>query len=394
MERPATIMGKYRILIVDDDEDARRILSMALRPQYETVEANDGLDALARLDASEPDVAIIDVMMPIMDGYQLCEAIRRHPSYGKMPVMFLSAYGSKENAKKSYESGGNLFMIKPLAPDRVLKNVDLTIEQARPEIRVKRHTIEWLALASTDDLAKLAKPAEAKGEASPAPHPPARAVLGGSRDGRPQAVPPAPASAPRERPASPLPLPAQAVVGARPRILVVDDDPETRVMVDLAIRDQFEVAKASNGMEAIERLVDCEPDLMLVDIMMPKMNGYQLLQSIRRNPLFREMPVVVLSAKSSPRDRDYAAKLGATAYLAKPYQVEELLQALRVITAATGFRVRPKSRSIEQIRRERVLDEKAETDDLLRLGKDIRQAEAPREPVRYETDDPFGGLRA
>jgi CheY-like chemotaxis protein len=385
-------MGKYRILIVDDDEDARHILSMALCPKYETVEAHDGLDALARLDASEPDMAIIDVMMPIMDGYQLCEAIRRHPNHGKMPVLFLSAYGSKENAKKSYESGGDLFMVKPIAPDRVLKNVDLTIEQAKPEMRVKRHTIEWLASASTNDLVKLVKLGEAMGEAKgeappPPPQLPARPAPGGALNARFTAASASPAPAP-------APASSQAAAGARPRILVVDDDPEARIMIELSLRDQYEIAKASNGMEAIERLVDCEPDLMLVDIMMPKMNGYQLLQSIRRNPLFCEMPVIVLSAKSSPRDRDYAAKLGATAYLAKPYQVEEMLQTLRVITSAVGFRARSKSRSIEQIHRERVLDEKAETDDLLRLGKDIRRGEPPREPIRYEPNDPFGGRRA
>ncbi|MCL5270560.1 MAG: response regulator, partial [bacterium] len=108
-----------------------------------------------------------------------------------------------------------------------------------------------------------------------------------------------------------------------------------------------------------ERMVDCEPDLMLLDIMMPKMNGYQLLQSIRRNAVFSELPVVVLSAKSSDRDREYAARLGANHFLAKPYRMEELIEVLQGIAHAPGFRVRPKKLTMREIK-ERLFQEEKE----------------------------------
>ncbi len=90
--------------------------------------------------------------------------------------------------------------------------------------------------------------------------------------------------------------------------------------------------------------------------MMPKMNGYQLLQSIRRNAFFRNLPVVVLSAKSTPKDREYAARLGATNFIPKPYQIEELMETLLEITRAANFEIRPKKTGILEIRKRTYLD--------------------------------------
>ncbi|MCL5270561.1 MAG: response regulator, partial [bacterium] len=289
-------MSKYRVMIVDDDDDTRKMLALALQPRYEVVEAGDGLDALSKLETHEPDFAIIDIMMPMMDGYQLCEAIRRHPRFNVMQVMFLSAYGSKENVQRSYAAGANLFMTKPVNPSRILKNIDFTIEHEPPPLRRKRYTLKELEaldiLQEENEKARVRVKAESQSREQPAPPP--RPTPSPTHRSAPQtgytAQPqpqPAPQSTPQSAP-QPAPQPA-AQAQARPadvnhgpvhpRVLVVDDDLELLRMMDLALRDYFEVARAANGIEAIERMVDCEPDLMLLDIMMPKMNGYQLLQS-------------------------------------------------------------------------------------------------------------------
>lgn len=396
-------MSKYRILVVDDDEDTRRMLAMTLRPKYETVEAVDGLDALSRLDLLEPDLAIVDVMMPMMDGFQLCEAIRKHENYRNIPVIFLSAYGSRDNARKSYEVGGNLFMTKPVDPERVQKNVDFTVEHERPQLRVKRITVEQLEKMTDEEVAARAKERERR------LHPEVEAT----ETGQVFTLPSAGRDRQREREETttgrrmreetttgrrmaregeqtptPRPMPS-----GKPRLLIVDDDPETRLMIDLALRDDYEITKAANGMEAIERLVDYEPDLLLLDIMMPKMNGYQLLQSVRRTPVFRTMPVVVLSAKSARRDREYAARLGATDYLAKPYRVEELQATLDRICASPGFRVRRKTRSIQQIHAESMRQEKQQADELQRKGGGGDRFQELRSLLDRTGDDPFGRTR-
>jgi twitching motility two-component system response regulator PilH len=339
-------MAKYRILIVDDDDDARRLLAIALSERYETVEACDGLDALSKLEIYEPDFAIIDIMMPLMDGYQLCESIRSHPSFKHMQVIFLSAFGTNENVKKSYAVGANLFMTKPVDPDRVLKNIDFTIEHEPPPMRNKRYSLHELERV----VAKQQAAEEARNAAPPEPPPP-----------------PPPKPEPEPEPMDKVEEPVQAedqqtaseparAVGALPRILVVDDDPEMLEMINLVLREDFEVTTAGNGLEAIEFMVDYEPDIMLLDIMMPKMNGYQLLQSIRRNAFFKTLPVVVLSAKSTPKDREYAARLGATNFIPKPYQVDELMETLLEITRLPDFLIRPKKTGILEIREMVYLD--------------------------------------
>ena len=106
-------MMKRRILVVDDEQDIRSIIRSALAARYEVVEAQDGLDALAKLELVEPDFIILDVMMPLMDGVETCRAIRRHPRYQSISVLFLSAMNTKDDLKKGYGAGANLYLTKP-----------------------------------------------------------------------------------------------------------------------------------------------------------------------------------------------------------------------------------------------------------------------------------------
>ena len=280
-----------------------------------------------------------------------------------MQVLFLSAHGTKEHIKRSYEVGANLFMTKPVDPERVLKNIDFTIQHEAPPLRHKRYTLE--------QLQQFEREGRLKAEAERL-HKPKREV-GSQRDEQrptpasqstPPPRPPAspPPSAARPAPQAPPPPLEPAPSGIIPRILAVDDDEELLKMLRLALSESFEVTTASNGLEAIERMVDYEPDLMLLDIMMPKMNGYQLLQSIRRNTFYRNLPVLVLSAKSSPKDREYAARLGATHFLAKPYKIAELLDLLAAEVQASGFAARPKRLTLFEIG-EREYREQREKDD-------------------------------
>lgn len=328
-------MSRYRILVVDDDEDLRRVIKLTLSNRYEVVEACDGLDALSKLETYEPDFAIIDIMMPLMDGFQLCQAIRRHKSFKVMQVMFLSGHATKENIKKGYAAGANLFMTKPVDPERLLRNVDFTIQHELPPLRNKQYTIEQL------------RQMEVGQGAAPAAGPEADEPVATRRE---QPAPPRTAVPPRvavpQRPAAP---PAADPGAAKPRLLIVDDDEEMLQMLNLALRESYEVTAAVDGMEAIQRIVEYEPDLMLLDIMLPKMNGYQLLQSIRRNMSYKNLPVIVVSAKSSQRDQEYALRLGANQFLAKPYRIDQLLKTIESFTAKPGFQVQPKRLPLNEI---------------------------------------------
>ncbi len=388
---------KYRIMIVDDDEDACRVLALVLRDSYEVVEAHDGLDALSKLEVYEPDLAIIDIMMPLMDGFQVCESIRRHPRFNNMQVMFLSAYGSKENIRHSYAVGANLFMTKPVDPGRVLKNIDFTIEHEPPPLRVKKYTIEQLKRMEEEEALRIRMEVqhqeELKRRPPPEPVPPPQpepkveskpepaAARGHAEKARPAREATIKAAPDAECPAAPAAEGDEEAVGLPARLLIVDDDEEMQHMLDLAMREQYEVTSVLNGLEAIERIVDFEPDLMLLDIMMPKMNGYQVLQSIRRNRYLKSLPVIVISAKTSPKDREYAARLGATNFIAKPYKVDDLLKTLDTLVKTPGFKIKAKKMTIEQIRALTVTIEK-EREDRMRHASKATQYAKLREVIR------------
>jgi DNA-binding response OmpR family regulator len=116
-----------------------------------------------------------------------------------------------------------------------------------------------------------------------------------------------------------------------PRILVVDDDPAVReVLRSTLARDGHEVLAAASGMEGLVRAQAESPDLVLLDVMMPGMDGWEVLKLLKLDAATREIPVVILSVRAEPRDRIRALQEGAVDYVAKPFAVDELLASLAV----------------------------------------------------------------
>jgi len=115
-------------------------------------------------------------------------------------------------------------------------------------------------------------------------------------------------------------------------VLLVDDDARNIFALSSVLeRRAMRVLTATTGSEAIE-LVESTPDLaiVLMDIMMPEMDGYQTMQVIREKPRFRRLPIIALTAKAMKGDREKCLEAGASDYLAKPVNTEQLLSALRM----------------------------------------------------------------
>jgi DNA-binding response OmpR family regulator len=340
--------AKYRIMVVDDEEDIRAVVAQILTKKYEVVQAKDGLDALEKLERAEPDFVVLDVMMPLMDGFKACEAIRKHPHFASVPVLFLSALNTRDNIKKGYESGANLYLTKPFDPQRLLRNVDMFFETQNIPARDKTYTLEDLRKREEEKTAAPPKPAAA---IEPAPAikkipVPNDTVPGPGRDW--ESTPPD-----RDRTAPFVDW------GARPRLMIVDDDADLVATVEAGLAAMFEIVKAYDGIEAIEKIVSCEPDIILIDGMMPRMTGYQLCQSLRRNQRYRDAPIMFMSAKSSPNDVTYAKRLGGDEFLAKPFNLNDLRAKLLTLCGKSNFRVCPKRMTIEEIKR---LDKRQEAE--------------------------------
>ncbi len=111
-----------------------------------------------------------------------------------------------------------------------------------------------------------------------------------------------------------------------PKLLLIDDDPNLILLVQDYLDFQgYQVATADNGQEALERLEEDIPDLIICDIMMPEMDGYELVERIREDSRISWIPVIFLSAKGQSTDRVKGLNTGADVYLIKPFEPEELV---------------------------------------------------------------------
>ena len=106
--------------------------------------------------------------------------------------------------------------------------------------------------------------------------------------------------------------------------LVVEDDPEVRKLVRKYLEKlELTVVEVANGRAAVAVLADLRPDLVCLDLMLPEFSGYQVCKFIRETAALRNVPVLVISARSLPEDRAHAEELGASAYLIKPFSRTE-----------------------------------------------------------------------
>jgi len=113
------------------------------------------------------------------------------------------------------------------------------------------------------------------------------------------------------------------------RILLVDDEPPFRaVLKEILTAFGYEVHAFSGVEAALRHLEDQTPDLILTDIMMPEIDGYQFIHMLRENPVWAAIPVVVVSALASAEDRENCMNIGANGYLSKPFAAMELRQTI------------------------------------------------------------------
>jgi DNA-binding response OmpR family regulator len=126
-----------------------------------------------------------------------------------------------------------------------------------------------------------------------------------------------------------------AAAEGRRKITIVDDDRDTREMLTLALElAGYEVTEAANGLRLISTLHVDRPDLILLDVMMSWIDGFELCRSIKKNEEFRDIPVIFISARRTPEDVQRGLEAGAADYFPKPVDVEQLVKRIDQILAA------------------------------------------------------------
>jgi CheY-like chemotaxis protein len=262
-----------RLLVVEDNEIERdSIIALLGHDDVEIIAAATGAEALKMLTESKFDCCVVDLRLPDMTGFELLEQIQNNPAWRELPIVVFTGkeLSNEEEAR-----------LKVVAKSIVLKDVQ-SPERLFDETALFLHrVIADLPEAKRDMIDRL----HGSGE-----------VL-------------------RHR-----------------KVLVVDDDIRNIFALATVLENHdMEVVSATNGRRAIE-IIESTPDLgvVLMDIMMPEMDGYETMREIRKNPKFRTLPMLALTAKAMKGDREKCLEAGASDYIAKPVNTDQLLSLLRV----------------------------------------------------------------
>lgn len=296
---------KWRILCIDDDPDILFILQSVLATRYEVVTARDGLEALSLLDTCDADFVICDVRMPGLDGFQTVEAIRRHPAFTTTPVFFLTAETDREMAKRGFASGANLYLTKPFDAARLLKNIDYFLRESGQQPLAKRFALEMVL--------------------------PKASV-------KPPAVSQAPAAAAKNP--------------SKPRIIVLCASRPQLSRIHAALENFSECVACAEPLASLQRLFRYEPDLLMINLAIPRLSGWGLAQLIRQNPRLQALPIILLEDEFQPLDARLTPAITPEPLLPATASAEEIRAAVQTITARPDFTVRPKQAAFELLSRE------------------------------------------
>jgi CheY-like chemotaxis protein/signal transduction histidine kinase/HAMP domain-containing protein len=264
---------RKRLLVVEDNKAEQMGIGELLgHDDIEIVNSALGEEALALLGNEDFDCVVLDLRLPDMSGFEVLERMRVHPTLADVPVVvFTGRELSAEEDAQLHMMARSIVVKGVESPERLLDETALFLHRVVTDLPSEKQRMLERLNSSDEDL-----------------------------------------------------------VGQT--VLLVDDDSRNIfALSSLLERRGMKVLTATTGSEAIE-LVESTPSLaiVLMDIMMPEMDGYQTIERIRRNPAYRRLPIVALTAKAMKGDREKCLEAGSSDYLAKPVNTEQLLSALRM----------------------------------------------------------------
>ena len=257
-----------------EDNAAERLAITELlgHDDIDIVTVETGAEALAALREQPADCVVLDLRLPDMSGFEVLERIRDDADLANVPVVVFTGRELSPEEDAQLHTMARSVVVKGVeSPERLLDETALFLHRVVSDLPPeKQRMLE--RLHSSDE----------------------------------------------------------SLVGQK--VLLVDDDARNIFALSSVLeRRGMQVLTATTGSEAIE-LLESTPGvaIVLMDIMMPEMDGYQTMQVIRANPAFRRLPIIALTAKAMKGDREKCLEAGASDYLAKPVNTEQLLSALRM----------------------------------------------------------------
>jgi CheY-like chemotaxis protein len=309
--------GDRVLLIVERDPTFAHILLQAAHEQgLKAVIVSRGETAIALAQEIEPVAITLDLSLPDLHGFKVLQRLKEDPRTSAIPVHIISG---DESGLRGLDRGAFACLKKPVTK----KSLDETFANIRGLSAEEKARLGQLAQTNVKDARSLDRLRE---EAAPF----LQRVATGQLPEESTPVTPQ-VAAQRPGPILQTPPTPKAEAGlAGKKILIVDDDVRNLfALMSMLERYQVEVFRAESGPEALQTLEQRpDMDVVLMDIMMPGMNGYEAMQAIRRQGRFQELPIIALTAKAMKGDREKCLEAGASDYLAKPVSSDQLVTAL------------------------------------------------------------------
>jgi PleD family two-component response regulator len=286
-------------LVVDDFDSMRKVTMNQLKQLGATriVEAANGAEALKMLSKHPVTMVLSDWNMPVMTGLELLLSVRSNEKLFAMPFLMITAEAERDRVMMAIQSGVSELLVKPYTSGRFGERLEKALDW-KP--RNNRPIDPAVALAGTG--AKITRDGAPMTAKTTAP--------------APEAATPAVAP-PRATPSSAKPAAEKAK--ERPTILVVDDTPDNLHLLSALFKDDYRVKIAHNGEKALSICQsDTPPDLVLLDIMMPDMDGFEVAQHLRGHPSSEHIPIIFVTAMTGEDARLKGMELGAVDFVTKP----------------------------------------------------------------------------
>ena len=264
---------KKQLLVVEDDNlEQKSIVELLSHGDIEITTASTGAEALDALHHHPFDCCVLDLRLPDMSGFELLDKLQGEPDLRDLPIVVFTGKALSGEEQKRLHTAAKCVVLKNVqSPERLLDETALFLHRVIADLPESKQMMLRRLHESNDAL--------------------------------------------RGR-----------------KVLIVDDDVRNIFALSIVLENNdMEVLSATNGRQAI-RMVKETADLSIVimDIMMPAMDGYQTIREIRKAPEFRALPILALTAKAMKGDRERCLEAGASDYIAKPVNTERLLSLLRV----------------------------------------------------------------
>ena len=281
-----------RVLVVDDIEPNVKLLEAKLAVEYyEVITATSGQEALEQVEKNKPDIILLDVMMPGMDGFEVCSRIKSNPESAHIPVVMVTALTDVQDKVRGLEAGADDFLSKPINDVALMARVRslARLKMALDEWRIRENAANQFGIVSEQSN-----------------------------------------------------LMSEPVEGARV-LLVESKDFERKKITDALSADLNIVMAVDNGMKAMEMISSNDFDIIMVSLNLEEEDGLRLCSHLRSNERTRNLPIVMI-AEDQDMDRiAHGLEIGAHDYIMRPIEKSELVARVRTQIRRKRFQERLRS---------------------------------------------------